>query len=169
MNYIIPVFVFVSIFVALIKNCDVYSDFIDGAENGFEILKSIIAPIIAISVAVEMLKASGAMDMLFSAVYPLCNAVGFPKEVIPMVIVRPLSGSGSVGVLTSILNTYGADSRAGILASVINGSTETTFYCLCVYFSMTRVKNNLKALPCAIIGDITGIITATIMVNLLKF
>ncbi len=169
MIYIIPALICISITLSIFKKRDVYSDFIDGARDGFEILRSIIPPMIAISVAAQMLKVSGAPDMLYNAVYPVCAAIGFPKEVIPLVIVRPLSGSGAAGILNGILKDSGADSRAGLIASVINGSTETTFYCMCVYFSMTRVKNTLKALPCAVIGDITGVIMAVIMVNLLFF
>lgn len=76
----------------------------------------------------------------------------------PLALIRPISGSGATGILTEILNNYGADSEVGRIASVIMGSTETTFYCLCVYFAKTRVKHNLKAVPFAAVGDIVGII-----------
>lgn len=87
-----------------------------------------------------------------------------PAEVIPLVLIRPVSGSGAIGVLSGILNDCGADSVAGRLASVICGSTETTFYCIAVYFAKTRVKYVKRAVPCAIIGDIAGVAAAVLAV-----
>jgi spore maturation protein B len=91
--------------------------------------------------------------------------VGVPTEIVPLALIRPLSGSGALGILTDILNTYGADSVIGRTASVIMGSTETTFYCICVYFSGTKVKYSAKVIPCAMIGDAVGLILGIIMVK----
>lgn len=169
MQYIIPAMLFSVILMSLFLKKPVYEQFIEGASDGLLIIKSILPPILAIMVAVEMLRASGAFSMLFNLIAPVFSRLGAPYEILPLVLVRPLSGSGATGIFSDILNTYGADSEIGKIASVINGSTETTFYCLAVYFSKTRVKNTLRAIPCAVIGDITGIIVGILVIKLLNF
>ncbi len=169
MQYIIPALIFAVLTAAMLKKQPVYEQFIGGAEDGLKMLARIIPPIIAVITAVYMMRASGLLAWLLGLISPATDFIGIPPEVMPLVIIRPLSGSGAVGVLSDILNRYGADSDIGKIASVICGSTETTFYCLCVYFSMTRVKNNLKVIPCALLGDITGIVVGTLLIKLFNF
>ena len=118
---------------------------------------------------IPILIASGAIDLIISFISPVTDLIGIPHEVLPLAMIRSVSGSGALGILTDTLNTYGADGDIGKIASVIMGSTETTFYCLCVYFAKTRVKHTLRAVPCAVIGDIIGIIVGTLLIKLLKF
>ena len=140
MIYVIPLIISLVLITAMIKKLPSYELFIDGAEDGMKIV---------------------------SLLSPITNLI--PAEVMPLALIRPISGSGATGILTEILNNYGADSEVGRIASVIMGSTETTFYCLCVYFAKTRVKHNLKAVPFAAVGDIVGILTAAILIKLVKF
>lgn len=167
MIYVIPIIIAVVLIVSLIKKLPSYALFIDGVEDGMKIVLGIFPPLVAVLTAAYMLRASGTLDLLVSLLSPLKNII--PAEVLPLALIRPISGSGAIGILTEILNTHGADSQVGRIASVIMGSTETTFYCLCVYFAKTRVKHNLKALPFALTGDIVGILTAAILIKLVNF
>ena len=157
MIYVIPLIIALVLITAMIKKLPSYELFIDGAEEGMKIVSGIFPPLVAVLTAAYMLRASGTLDLII------------PAEVMPLALIRPISGSGATGILTEILNNYGADSEVGRIASVIMGSTETTFYCLCVYFAKTRVKHNLKAVPFAAVGDIVGILTAAILIKLVKF
>lgn len=160
MRYITPALIVLVIVGALFKKRPVYGDFIDGAADGLVLIKDIFPPLTAMLVGAAMLKASGAMDIMLRFLAPIAERTGLAEGVLPLVLIRPVSGSGSVGVLSDILNRYGADSLTGRMASVICGSTETTFYCLAVYFAKTRVKSVKRAVPAAMIGDIAGIAAA---------
>ena len=162
MKYMLPIIITVIICFSAIKKKNTYSDFTDGAFEGLKIVSLIFPPLLAIMVASSMLRASGAFDIITSLISPITQKFGIPSEVLPLALMRPVSGSGSLALLSDTLNTYGADSQTGRLASIIMGSTETTFYCMGVYFSKTGIKNTTKALPCAIIGDICAIILACI-------
>lgn len=164
MEYITPAIIAAVIIIALSRRKSVYNDFIDGASDGFKLLADIFPPLVAMLTAAAMLKASGAMEIITDFISSFVQKLGMPAEVIPLVLIRPVSGSGAIGVLSGILNDCGADSVAGRLASVICGSTETTFYCIAVYFAKTRVKYVKRAVPCAIIGDIAGVAAAVLAV-----
>ncbi len=166
MQYITPIIIILIVAVGLARKKSVYTDFINGAGDGLRLLADMFPPLVAMLTATAMLKASGALDALLGAIAPVTDKVGVPAEVMPLIMIRPLSGSGAIGILSDILRRCGADSLAGRLASVICGSTETTFYCLAVYFAKTRVKNISRAIPCAVIGDITGIAAAVIALRL---
>lgn len=168
MQYITPSVIMIIIIIALSRKKAVYNDFIDGAQSGIKIIGDIFPPLVGMLVAAAMLKASGALDMLLKLISPLAQRAGLPAEIMPLVLIRPVSGSGSIGVLSGILNDYGADSFIGRLASVICASTETTFYCLAVYFAKTRVKSIKRALPHAILGDIAGIAAAVFALRVLN-
>lgn len=168
MLYITPSLIMIIITVALFMKKNVYSDFIDGAQSGMRLLADIFPPLVAMLVAASMLKASGAMDIIFKFISPLTERMGLPKELMPLVIIRPFSGSGSIGILSGILNDYGADSVVGRMASVICGSTETTFYCLAVYFAKTRVRTIKRAVPAAIAGDFAAIVGTVMAFRLLN-
>ena len=167
MEYITPALIMIIIIIALAQKKSVYTDFIDGAGEGMKILVNIFPPLVAMLVAAAMLKASGAMELFLNLISPVGDKIGIPKEVMPLVLIRPLSGSGSIGVLSGILNDYGADSVIGRIASVICGSTETTFYCLAVYFAKTRVKSIKRAIPSALIGDFASILAAAMAIKII--
>lgn len=166
MIYVIPAIIAIVMTVSLAKKLPSYEIFIDGAEEGMKIVAGIFPPLVAVLTAAYMLRASGTLDLIISFLSPVTKFI--PAEVMPLALIRPISGSGAIGILTEILNTHGADGEIGRIASVIMGSTETTFYCLCVYFARTRVKHNLKAVPFAAAGDIVGILMAVILIKLVK-
>lgn len=167
MIYVIPAIIAFVLIYSLVKRLPSYEIFISGAEDGMKIVLGIFPPLVAVLTAAYMLRASGTLDLLVSLLSPVKNLI--PAEVMPLALIRPISGSGATGILAEILSVHGADSLIGRLASVIMGSTETTFYCLCVYFAKTRVKHNMRAIPFAAVGDIVGILTAAILIKLLNF
>ena len=169
MQYIIPIIIIAILAIALIRKTPAYETFVSGAEDGLKIVIGIFPALLAVLTAAAMLRASGTIDIIINALSPVTNLLHIPKEVMPLALIRPISGSGSIGILSDTLTAYGADSQVGRIASVIMGSTETTFYCLCVYFAKTRVKHSLRAVPFAVIGDIAGLICAVVLIKLLNF
>ena len=164
-EYITPAIMFLIIFTALIKKAPLYSLVTDGAEEGLKIVVGILPTLIMMLTAVAMLKESGALEFFISLLNPIIKMFCIPKAAMPMILLRPVSGSGAFGVLTDIFAQCGPDSKEGLLSSVIMGSTETTFYTMAVYFGATNVKKIGRAIPCAVIGDIVGIIVALLILN----
>lgn len=158
MKYIVPLILILIVSSGIIKKIPVYSVFCDGALEGMKTVMGIFPVIMAITMGVSMLKASGVMSYITGLLENLLKPIGFPTEVLPLVLVRPLSGGGAMGVLTDILNEFHPDSFIGFFASVIMGSTETTFYALMVYLKNTRVKYSKHIIPAAIFGDIVGVV-----------
>ena len=145
---------------------NVYDAFIDGAKEGFSIAVKIIPYLVAILVAVGVFRAAGAMDMLMSGLERLCLVCGLDADFIPALptaLMKPLSGSGAQGLMIDTMNTFGADSFAGRLASTFQGATDTTFYIIAVYFGAVGIKNTRYAIPCGLIADFAGIIAALVM------
>ena len=164
-----PAFIAVVIIFGLIKKVPVFDTFINGAQEGFKTLYSLAPTLVGLIVAVNMLKASGATDLICNAVNPISESLGFPKEIVPMVLLRPISGGGSTALLTGIYKECGPDSFAGLVASVLAGSTETTFYAIAVYFSSVKIKKIRHTLVAALAADFTAAIMAVITVKLLLF
>ena len=160
-KYIIP-FLLVGIpFCGLIiKKIKVYELFVDGARDGFDIALRIIPYLVAILVAIGMFRASGAMEMFISFISPILNIIGFPPENVPLAIMRPLSGSGSLGLFTDLVNEYGTDSLFTKIGATMFGSTETTFYVLAVYFGSVGIRKSRHALIAGLIADAVGVIAA---------
>jgi spore maturation protein SpmA len=147
----------------------VYEVFVEGAKEGFQVAVRIIPYLVAILVAVGLFRASGAMDMMVSAIGGWTAKVGLPAEALPMALMRPLSGSGAYGILASIINdpSIGPDSYTGYLVSTLQGSTETTFYVLAVYFGAVQVRRIRHTLAAALTADLAGVICAIIACSLL--
>jgi len=152
---------------ALARKVKVYPVFVEGAKEGFQIAVRVIPPLVAVVVALGMLRASGAMEGLAAALAPLTSRIGIPASVLPMVLVRPLSGGAALGVVADVLRSEGADSYAGRLASVMAGSTETTFYVLAVYFGAVGVTRYRQALPAALLADLAGFAASVVAVRFL--
>ncbi len=150
---------------ALARGVKVYPAFLEGAKQGFETAVRVIPPLVAVIVALGMLKASGAMDAFARAISPVTEAAGIPASVVPMILVRPLSGGGALGVVGDVLRTEGPDSYAGRLVSVMAGSTETTFYVLAVYMGAVAVTRYRHALPAALIADLAGFAASVLVVR----
>jgi spore maturation protein B len=156
----IPVLLVVIPLVGMIRKIKVYDVFIEGAKEGFQVAVRIIPFLVGILVAIGMFRASGAMDMLTNALRPLLAATQFPPEIFPLVILRTLSGSGSLALATDIIKQFGPDSFIGRTAATIYGGSETTFYVLAVYFGAVGVKRTRHAIPSALIGDLVAAIVA---------
>ncbi len=144
----------------------VYESVIQGAREAWDIFVMIIPFLVTILVGVGMLRASGALDWFIGILQPLTSLVGFPAEALPMALIRPLSGSGAMGVMTETMQTYGPDSFAGYLVSVVNGSTETTFYVLAVYLGSVHIRAVRHAIPACLAADVTGVAAALLWCHL---
>jgi spore maturation protein SpmB len=146
----------------IIRHVRVYEVFVDGAKEGFQVAIRIIPYLVAILVAVGMFRASGAMEAMVSGLGPWTGRLGLPAEALPMALMRPLSGSGAYGILASIINdpAIGPDSYIGYLVSTFQGSTETTFYVLAVYFGAVQIRRVRHALAAALTADVAGIAAA---------
>lgn len=158
--YAIPVVLLAVPVIGVIKKLKVYEVFTEGAKEGFETAVKIIPYLVAMLVAIGMFRASGAMDFLVSFLSPVTNLIGMPAEVLPAALMRPLSGSGTLGIVTDLINHFGADSLIGRIASTMFGSTETTFYVLAVYFGSIGISRSRHAVIAGLIGDIVGLLAA---------
>ena len=163
----IPFLILVFIGYGAIKKVRVYETFVEGAKEGFNIAVKIIPYLVAMLVGIAIFRAGGALDWLIQILNPITTAIGLPAEALPMALMRPLSGSGSLGIMAENLSVYGPDSFIGILVSTFFGSTETTFYVLAVYFGAVNIRNTRHALPVGLIADACGILGALFIVRLL--
>jgi spore maturation protein B len=151
----------------LYKKVPVYESFVEGAKEGFEVAVRIIPYLVAILFAIGMFRASGAMDFLIETLDPVLALIGFPAEVLPMAIVRPLTGSGSAGIVVDMINEFGEDSIFVKMAATMFGSTETTFYVIAVYFGAVNIKKTRHAVPAGLLADFTAMLVAVWAVRLL--
>ena len=150
------------------RKVKVYESFVEGAKGGVQTAVRIIPYLVAMLVAVGMLRAAGAIDMMADTLAPLLNRLRFPVEILPLAIMRPLSGSGSLGIVTELVSAHGPDSFIGILAATVYGSTETTFYVLAVYFGAVGIRKTRHAVAAGITADAASL-TAAIIVCRLAF
>jgi spore maturation protein SpmA len=169
--WIIPTIILATLGYGLYKKIDIYEKFTDGAKGGFDLAVKIIPFLVAILVAIGMFRASGALDALTRTLGPYTSAIGLPSDAIPMVLMRPLSGSGSLGILSEAFNNpaIGPDSYTGYLISTIMGSTETTFYVLAVYFGAVQIRRIRHALAAGLLADIAGVLASIVAVKVLIF
>jgi len=165
--WIIPSLILGFLSFGLLRGVRIYEVFVEGAKEGFQVAVRIIPYLVAILVAVGMLRASGALGAFVGLLGPITGPLGLPAEALPMALLRPLSGSGAYGVMASIINDpdIGPDSYVGYLVSTLQGSTETTFYVLAVYFGAVGIRRLRHALPAALTADLVAIIAAVVAVS----
>lgn len=163
----IPAIIFSFIVFGVYKKVNVYESFVEGAKEGFEIAVKIIPYLVGMLVAIGIFRAGGMMDVLQNILAYPAQVIGMPPEALPMALIRPLSGSGSAGVMAEIMTVYGPDSLIGIMVSTFFGSTETTFYVLAVYFGAVNIRKTRHALFVGLMADLAGILGAVFIVNLL--
>jgi len=161
----IPVIVAGFVLAGLIKKIKIYEVFVEGAKEGFNVAVRIIPFLVAMLVAIAIFRAGGGMEILITALTPFSDLIGMPSEALPMALMRPLSGSGSLGIMTETINQFGPDSFIGVLTSTFFGSTETTFYVLAVYFGAVNIKKTRHALPVGLLADVAGIMGALFIVK----
>lgn len=149
-----------------VRQVDVYSAVVKGAGEGLETLIRILPALIGLMTAVYMLRASGALDLAAAALGPVLERLGLPGELLPLMLVRPISGSAALGVGAELISAYGPDSYLGRTAAVMLGSTETTFYTIAVYFGAVGITKTRYAVPAALCADVTGFLVAALAVRL---
>ncbi len=171
MNYIIlaiiPIIVGVVTLYGIVRGVKVYECFVEGAKDGISICIRIFPYLLAMLVAVGVFRASGSLNFFTSVMAPIVKIIGLPKEIVPLIFIKPLSGSGAMGVFTDILKQYGADTFIGITASIIMGTTETIFYTLTVYYGAIGVKKIRHTLWAAILADLTAIIMVVTLTKIM--
>lgn len=145
------------------KKTNAHSAFTEGVITGAKSVASIFPSLFALFIAVSVFRASGLTDFLTDLLSPVCRFFHFPSELLPFAILRPISGSGSLAMASDIFSVYGPDSQIGRIASVMMGSTETTFYTIAVYFGASGTKNIRHALKCALLADLFSMIMSTIV------
>ena len=148
------------------KGVDVYGALLQGAAEGLQILLSILPALVTLLTAVAMLRASGAMELLAAVLAPVTDRLGIPAEAVPLMLVRPISGSAALGVGSELINAYGPDSSVGRTAAVMLGSTETTFYTIAVYFGAAGIRRTRYAVPAALCADLAGFFFAALTVRM---
>ena len=166
-RYIIPLMLVMIPFYGLVfRKVKVYESFVEGAKDGFDIAVRIIPYLVAILVAIGMFRASGALEILLTTMAPFLTYIGFPPENLPLALMRPLSGSGSLGLLTDLINEHGPDSLIAKIGATMFGSTETTFYVLAVYFGSVGIRKTRHALVAGLFADLVGVLSAVFFCQL---
>ncbi len=170
-NYIatisIPGLILIIILYGIIEKKNVFDDFIEGVFEGVEIVKSIFPTLLGIFLAVGCLRSSGILEIITNILSPIANKFNFPSEIIPLAIIRPISGSAAMGVAVDLLNSNGVDSQIGMIASTIMGATETTFYTIAIYVNSVGIKKIRFILIPALLADFVGIVTAVVICKIM--
>ncbi len=166
-DLILPIIILLIIIPPMIKRQGVYDSFIKGAGEGLAMLKNVFLPMLAVTVALYMMRAAGFFDMAAQLVSGIAERTGFASEVLPLALIRPFSGGAAIAALGDILSTSGADSKAGLTASIIAGGSETTFYALSVYFSATKKSCPKRLIIASLTADLAAVICAAAVVNFL--
>ena len=171
-NYIssaaIPAIIVIIILYGLKEKTKVFDNFLDGAKEGIEIVFKMFPTLIGIFLAVGALRSSGIIDLIVNLISPMTNLLEFPSQIMPLAILRPISGSASMAVAVDIMQNYGTDTLIGLITSTIMGSTETTFYTIAVYTSVVGIKKTRGILIAALAADIAGMIVSSVICRILS-
>ena len=171
-NYIssaaIPVIILLILFYGLKEKNKVFDTFLQGSREGIEIVFKMFPTLIGIFLAVGALKSSGLIDLVVNLITPLTNLLEIPSQIMPLAILRPISGSASMAVAVEIMQNYGTDTLIGLITSTIMGSTETTFYTIAIYTSCVGIKKTRGSLLAALAADIAGMIVSTVICRILS-
>ncbi|WML40415.1 spore maturation protein [Neobacillus sp. OS1-2] len=161
----IPLLIGFILLYGTFKKVPTYESFVEGGKEGIKIAVSIIPFLVGMLVAISIFRASGALDALMNWIRPVMKTMGIPAEIVPLLIIRPISGTAALGMTSDLIASYGPDSFIGRLASVLQGSTDTTFYVLTVYFGAVGIKKMGDALKVGLLADVVGIIVSIIIVT----
>lgn len=162
-NAIILLFVVGIPLYAGIKKLNVFDIFVTGAKQGFETILSIMPNLIAMMVAIGMLRASGFFELLQGALGSMMTAIGMPAELLPLALIRPFSGSASTGIMAELIHEHGGNSLIAKTAATMMGSTETTFYVIAIYFGSIGIKRTRYAIPAGLLADLTGVVVSVLI------
>lgn len=163
----VPFLIFFIVIISFKEKRKTFEDFLIGAKNGIEILFDIFPTLIGLFVAINMLRVSGVINFIAEIFAPILSFVGIPSEILPLAILRPISGSSTIAVATELMKQYGVDSKLGLIISTIMGSTETTIYTISIYTRGKNYKNTWKVLVVGLLGDLIGIITSVFLWRIL--
>jgi spore maturation protein B len=166
LSAVVPAVLVIAAVSGISKKVDIFAALKEGATDGLKAAVNIVPPLVALFTVIYMFRASGAMDFLTKLLEPAAFRLGIPPECVPLMLVRPLSGSGALALGADIIRRYGADSVVGRTAAVMLGSTETTFYTIAVYFGAANIKKTRYAIPAALVADIAGFCAAALSVRL---
>lgn len=165
-SFILPVITAAIVIFGLAKGLKVFDCFVAGAKKGFDSAVKLLAPLMGLVVGVTMLRQSGALGVITKMLMPLANLTGIPADVLPLTVLSPISGSGSLTMFEQILKNFGPDSPEGRIASVIMGSTETTFYAVTVYYGSVGIRKSGCTVPAALLADMTSFVVSAMTVCL---
>lgn len=163
-----PIMIMLIISYGIKEKCKVYDTFLEGAKEGLKIVYDIFPTLVGIFLAVGALRASGLIDLIIKIITPIIEILKIPAQIMPLAMLRPISGSASMAVATDILTKYGVDSTIGLIASTIMGSTETTLYTIALYTSVVKIKKTRYVLTAALIADIVGMISSVVIWRILS-
>ena len=166
-NLAMPLIILLIVIYGLFQKVKVFDLFLDGAKEGIQILISIFPTLIGLFVAIGALRSSGILDFIINLLSLILDIFNFPTEIMPLALIRPISGSGSIAVATDIMKTYGVDSNIGLMSAVIMGSTETTVYTIAVYSSSVGIKNTRFVLYASLLADLVGILVSVLAVSII--
>lgn len=167
-NLAMPTVILLIVIYGVIEKNKIFDDFLDGAKEGLEIVLNIFPTLIGLFIAIGALRASGVLDIIIYFLTPILNVIQFPSEIMPLALLRPISGSASIAVATDIMKIYGVDSNLGIIASTIMGSTETTLYTIAIYTSCIKVKKTRYIIIGALAADIVGMLVSVAVCRFLS-
>lgn len=171
-NYIsaavIPIIILLIIIYGLFEKNKVYDSFLDGAKEGIEIVFKMFPTLVGIFVAVGALRSSGLIDLIVKLIEPFTNILKIPSQIMPLALLRPISGSASMAVAVDIMQVYGVDTIIGLITSTIMGSTETTFYTIAIYTSCVGIKKTRGVLLAALLADFAGMIASVVIWRILS-
>lgn len=161
-NIAVPATILIIIVYGLIEKKQVFDIFLDGAKEGLQIVVNIFPTLLGLFLSINVLRASGIIDVITKIVLPFLNLLKIPSEILPLALLRPISGSASMAVATDIMNSYGVDSLIGLICSTIMGSTETTLYTIALYTSAVKIKKTRFVLIAALLADFAGMVTSVV-------
>lgn len=167
-NMAMPLMILLIIVYGVIEKNKVFDDFLEGAKDGIEIIVSIFPTLIGLFVAIGALRSSGILDLIINFITPILNVIKFPSEIMPLAMLRPISGSSSIAVATDIMKAYGVDSNIGLIASTIMGSTETTLYTIAIYSATVKIKKTRFVLVAALIADFVGMVVSVVVCRIMS-
>ena len=167
-NIAMPLMIIVVVIYGVVERKKVFDIFLEGAKEGIGVVLNVFPTLVGLFVAIGALRSSGIIDMMVNFLTPVLNLVNFPTEILPLALIRPISGSSSIAVATDIMNKFGVDSNIGLIASVIMGSTETTVYTIAVYTSSVGIKKTRFVLWASLIADLVGIVTSVFICRFLS-
>lgn len=167
-NLAMPFIILLIVAYGLIEKKKVFDVFLDGAKEGLSIVLSIFPTLVGLFVAIGALRSSGIIDLIVNFLSPVLETIKFPSEIMPLALLRPISGSSSIAIATDIMKNYGVDSNLGMIASTIMGSTETTLYTIAVYTSCVKIKKTRFVLVASLIADFVGILVSVAVCRFLS-